>query len=192
MSRYGGIVGKARSVAAQAHDGQLRKANRMPYIDHVSGVAEALARAGLDDEVIAAALLHDVVEHSELTGHDVSARFGDRVGSLVAAMTDRKEIDDWEARKDEHRERVREAGRDAASIYAADKLAGAREARDGYAEMDEAVEARLGSPLDLRERTWERDVEMLRSFSPPIPLADDLERELERLRADRARSPART
>ena len=192
MSADRRVVEEARNVAALAHDGQRRKANRMPYFDHVNGVAEMLADAGLDDEVIAAGLLHDVVEHSDMTAAGVEARFGGRVGYLVAAMTDREDITDWEERKDEHRERVREAGPDAAAIYAADKVLGVREARSGFAEMDEAVESRLGRPLDLRERTWERDIEMLRSFSPPIQLAERLEEELARLRADRARSPSWT
>ena len=192
MSDEARIVQEARALAAQAHQGQRRKANRMPYVDHVNGVADLLADAGLDDEVVAAGILHDVVEHSEMTEGDVRTRFGDRVGSLVEAMTDREEISAWEERKDEHRDRVRAAGREAASIYAADKVSGVREARDGYGEMEEEVESRLGAPLDLRERTWERDLEMLRSFSPPVPMTDDLERELERLRADRSRSPSRT
>jgi predicted HD phosphohydrolase len=167
------IVQEARRVAADAHQGQRRKANEMPYLDHVNAVAEILAERGLDDEVVAAALLHDVVEHSE--------------------MTDRGEIEDWEQRKDEHRERIRAAGRDAAAIYGADKLVGTREARDGYAELEEAVESRLGTSLDLRERTWRRDVEMLRTFSPPVALADELELELEYLRGDRvASSPSGT
>jgi hypothetical protein len=108
-------------------------------------------------------------------------------------MTDRGEIEDWEQRKDEHRERMRAAGRDAAAIYGADKLVGTREARDGYAELEEAVESRLGTSLDLRERAWRRDVEMLRTFSPPVALADELELELEYLRGDRvASSPSET
>jgi HD superfamily phosphodiesterase len=187
------IVQEARRVAADAHQGQRRKANEMPYLDHVSAVAEILAERGLDDEVVAAALLHDVVEHSEVTVAEVRARFGDRVGDLVEAMTDRGEIEDWEQRKDEHRERIRAAGRDAAAIYGADKLVGTREARDGYAVLEEAVESRLGTTLDLRDRTWRRDVEMLRTFSPPIALADELELELEYLRGDRvASSPSGT
>jgi len=45
----------------------------------------------------------------------------------------------------------------------------------------------------LRERTWRRDVEMLRTFSPPVALADELELELEYLRGDRvASSPSGT
>jgi guanosine-3',5'-bis(diphosphate) 3'-pyrophosphohydrolase len=186
------MVEEARLVAARAHDGQTRKANRMPYFDHVRAVAELLADAGFGDDVVAAALLHDVVEHSEMAEADVRARFGDRIGDLVAAMTDRAELEGWEDRKNEHRERVRDAGTDAAVIYAADKVVGIREARAGYAEMEEAVEGRLGVPLDLRDRTWERDLAMLRSFSPPVPLSDELEDELERLRADRARSPSWT
>ncbi len=186
------VVQEARRVAADAHRGQRRKANEMPYLDHVGAVAEILADRGLDDEVVAAALLHDVVEHSEVSVGDVRTRFGDRIGDLVEAMTDREEIEDWEQRKDEHRERIRAAGRDAAAIYGADKLVGTREARDGYAQLEEAIESRLGTSLDLRERTWRRDVEMLRTFSPPITLADELELELEYLRGDRSSSPSRT
>jgi (p)ppGpp synthase/HD superfamily hydrolase len=186
------IVQEAHRVAANRHEGQSRKANRRPYLDHVVDVAEILADAGFDDEVLAAALLHDAVEHTDVAIEDIASRFGERIASLVSAMTDREEIEPWEARKGEHRERIRDAGRDAAAIYGADKLAGIREARDGYAEAEEGVEERLGTPLDLRLRVWDADLEMLKAVEPPLPFLGEIRNELARLRGDRSTAGPRT
>ena len=185
------LVADAHALAREGHAGQRRKANEASYLSHAVVVAEILAAADFDDEVIAAGLLHDTVEHTGVELDAVRTRFGQRVGSLVAAMTDREEIADWERRKDEHRGRVAGAGRDAAAIYGADKLCGIREAREGYAELAEDVEERLGNPLDLRLRAWNRDLEMLAAVDPPLPIADEIALELERLRGDRAASPLR-
>ena len=186
------VVAEAHALAVAKHAGQTRKANGTSYASHVTEVAEILEGAGFDDEVVAAGLLHDVVEHTELELEELRARFGDRVGSLVAAMTDREEISDWERRKDEHRERVAMAGRDAGAIYGADKLRGIREARDGYAELAEDVEERLGNPLDLRVRVWARDLEMLAALDPRLPFTEEIALELKRLREDRAVTAPRT
>jgi guanosine-3',5'-bis(diphosphate) 3'-pyrophosphohydrolase len=186
------IVEEAYRLAAREHAGQNRKATPMPYLDHVLAVADLLSEHAFDDEVVAAALLHDAVEHTDLSAERIASQFGERVAGLVAAMTDRDQIEDWEQRKDEHRERVRGAGRDAVAIYAADKLAGVREARVGYAEVDESVEGRLGTPLDLRLRVWERDLELVSAQQPPLPLAPELAEELRRLRQDRATSSPRS
>jgi (p)ppGpp synthase/HD superfamily hydrolase len=184
------IVQEAYLLAAREHAGQNRKATPMPYLDHVRAVAELLAEYGFDDEVVAAALLHDAVEHTDLSTAEIASRFGERIAGLVSAMTDREEIEDWEQRKSEHRKRVRAAGRDAIAIYAADKLAGVREARVGYAEVDESVEGRIGRPLDSRLMVWDRDLEMVAGLQPPLPFAAELAEELGRLRRDRAGDPS--
>ena len=72
--------------------------------------------------MLAAALLHDVVEDSELEVADVRERCGDRVAEIVEALTDDASIEPYEQRKREHRDRVAAAGHDAIAIYAADKL----------------------------------------------------------------------
>ena len=186
------VVREAHRLAADRHEGQRRKANERPYVDHVVAVAEILSDAGFDDEVLAAALLHDAVEHTETRQEDIASQFGERIAGLVSAMTDREEIESWEERKTEHRTRVRETGRDAAAIYGADKLAGIREARDGYAQAEEGVEERLGNPLDLRMRVWEADLEMLRGIEPPLSFVDTIADELARLRGDRSTAGPRT
>ena len=180
------LAREARDLAANRHAGQERKATSMPYLEHVTEVAALLDRCGFDEQVVAAALLHDLVEHTDLGIGDVRERFGERVAAIVGAMTDRDEIEPWSARKAEHRRRIAAAGRDAAAVYAADKVCGVREARAGYAEAAEAVEERLGTPLDVRLASWEADLEMLGGFDPPLPLLEDLAREVEGLREDRA------
>jgi (p)ppGpp synthase/HD superfamily hydrolase len=179
------IVEEARRLAEEEHAGQERKATARPYSDHVGDVAELVERSGFDDEVVVAAILHDLVEHTPVELGDVYRRFGERVGAMVGAMTDRGEIDSFEERKAEHRERVAAAGRDAAAIYAADKICGIRESRAGYAEVAEAVQERLGTPVDVRIRAWEADIDMLREVDPQLQLLGELERQLEGLREDR-------
>ena len=74
------------------------------------------------ETTLAAALLHDVVEDSDTTVEELRAGFGDEVAELVAALSDDESIEDYRARKDEHRGRVAEVDGDALAIYAADKL----------------------------------------------------------------------
>jgi (p)ppGpp synthase/HD superfamily hydrolase len=74
-------------VAAQ-HGETLRKGTRIPYITHLMAVAEALAYRYPDrDELIVAGLLHDVVEDTDATVDVVAEQFGERVASLVHAVS---------------------------------------------------------------------------------------------------------
>ena len=86
------------------------------------------------DEVLAAALLHDVVEDSELEVEDIRERIGDRVAEIVAVLTDDERIESYRKRKGEHRARVEAAGPEALAIYAADKLTNVEMLRDAYVD----------------------------------------------------------
>ncbi len=147
-------------------------------------------RAGFGEEVLAAALLHDVVEDSEMTVAELRERFGEPVAGLVAALSDDESIASYRARKDEHRARVPAAGTDALAIYAADKLTNVSALRGAYAEQGEEVAEELKVPLDLKIGIWEADLEMLVGRRPPPPFLDRLEAELELLREERAEASA--
>lgn len=180
------LVGEALELAQAAHAGQIRNGSGgRPYIEHPLAVAEQLAGHGCPDSVLAAALLHDVVEESEIEVGQIRERFGEAVGDLVAALTDAEEIESYARRKDVHRADVAAAGRDALAIYAADKLANIRALRRVYGEQGEAVSAELKAPLDVKLEVWEADVALLRSAYPDLAFLGELEEELRGLQAQR-------
>ena len=80
------FIRRAAERARGAHAGQQRASGR-PYLEHVLAVAGILNDLRLDQATIAAALLHDVVEDTEVTLGDVRAEFGDTVAQLVDGVT---------------------------------------------------------------------------------------------------------
>jgi (p)ppGpp synthase/HD superfamily hydrolase len=186
-------VRAALATATEAHAGQIRNgAGGIPYIQHPIAVAELLAAHGWTDEVLAAALLHDVVEDSDKSVAELREQFGDPVAGLVEALSDDESIADWEQRKTEHRARVDSGGEAALAIYAADKLTNVKALRGAYAEQGEAVAEELKVPLGEKVDAWSADLEMLRVRAPELPFLDELEVELTRLRADRAAASPRS
>lgn len=80
------IVERAFATALVAHRGQVRKSGE-PYLIHPLRVAGTIARLGLDAPSVAAGLIHDSVEDSELTVYDVTQTFGREIALLVDGVT---------------------------------------------------------------------------------------------------------
>ena len=183
------LVKDALETARRAHAGQLRRgSDGLPYIDHPLAVAERLVKHRHGDEVLAAALLHDVVENSEIEAAEVRERFGERVAELVEALTEDETIPSYEERKEEHRWRVAKAGPAAMAIFAADKLTNVAMLRDAYALIGEGVSDELAVSLDLKIYIWEADLEMLFDEAPEMPLTEELADEMVGLWGDRFRA----
>ncbi len=183
------LVRDALEFARQAHAGQLRRgSDGRPYIEHPVAVAELLLGHRYRDEVVAAALLHDVVEKSETEAAEVRERFGDTVGDLVEALTEDEAIPAYEERKEEHRWRVAKTGPEALAIFAADKLTNVMMLREAYALIDESVSEELAVSLDLKIYVWEGDLEMLFDEAPDMELTDQLADEMVGLWGDRFRA----
>lgn len=83
------LIARARMYAADAHLGQTRKYTGDPYIVHPIAVAEMVRRHGGTDTMIAAALLHDVIEDTDRTYGNILYNFGVDVAELVLELTDR-------------------------------------------------------------------------------------------------------
>jgi GTP diphosphokinase / guanosine-3',5'-bis(diphosphate) 3'-diphosphatase len=81
-----GLIERAHEVAAAAHEGQLR-ASGEPYITHPLQVAYYLAELQMDAETLAAGLLHDVPEDTDVALVDIEKRFGREVTRLVDGVT---------------------------------------------------------------------------------------------------------
>ena len=179
------LAAEAEAFAAEGHSGQIRNYSGLPYIEHPQAVSRLLREAGYDDEVQAAALLHDLLEDTETSAEEIRKRFGERVAELVKVLSDDPSIEPYERRKDALREKVLAAGSDAVAIYAADKLSNVTDLRALYDEEGEDAGKRFKAPLDLRLELWRRDAEALCALSPQPPFAEDLRRQLEALLAAR-------
>ena len=79
-------------------------------IEHPIAVAELVAGAGFDDDAVAAALLHDIVEDSTATPDEIASRFGPEVAKWVEILTEDISIADYHERKEEHRRRPDQRG----------------------------------------------------------------------------------
>jgi guanosine-3',5'-bis(diphosphate) 3'-pyrophosphohydrolase len=168
------LVRGALSVARRAHAGQFRQTgcDEIPFVEHVLAVTELLAEHDYPEEVLAAALLHDVAEHAEVEPSSLKGRFGDEVVGLVEALTEDVTIAKYEDRKREHRERVAAAGPAAQAIFAADKAANVAVLRQAYEILGEQVDEDLPVALDVKILVWEFDLEMLFAHSPGEPVVE--------------------
>jgi HD domain len=142
---------------------------------HPLEVASILDRSGYPDYVVAAAILHDVLEDTDSERSELEARFGAAVAELVAAVTDDASIEDEEERKARLTERVRRLGGYPAAVYAADKISKVRELRTVLATgaPREDVEPKLA-----RHR---RSLSMLEATIPGSRLVELLRFEIEAL-----------
>jgi len=77
----------AKRFSTAAHTGQTRKYTNEPYVTHPVAVADILASVTDDEHVIAAGLLHDVVEDTSTTLDEVKRNFGSQVSQLVREVT---------------------------------------------------------------------------------------------------------
>ncbi len=118
------ITDRALRFATQAHAGQVRKYTAEPYINHPVAVAGIVRDAEFDDEVIAAALLHDVVEDCDVLISDIFGLFGSRVAQFVGDVTDvsRPEDGNRTTRKALDRAHLSEASPEGKSIKLADLI----------------------------------------------------------------------
>jgi guanosine-3',5'-bis(diphosphate) 3'-pyrophosphohydrolase len=80
------IVRSAWAFTVQQHEGQLR-ASGEPYIIHPLEVAQVLAELKMDSTAIAAGLLHDAVEDTDVTSPEIATRFGEQVAHIVEGVT---------------------------------------------------------------------------------------------------------
>ncbi len=114
---------RAMDLAARWHDGQFRKhpIERTPYVAHPASVGLVLLHLGYDEEVVAAGILHDVIEDCDVTFDDVAAATSFRVAELVDWVSERKDLA-WPQRKELYCQRLEQAPEGALAICAADHV----------------------------------------------------------------------
>lgn len=174
------LTRRALDFAAERHRGQRREADDAAFILHPLEVAQLLHSRGYPDHVVAAGVLHDIIEDTDATGAELDRRFGPEVARLVSSVSEPPGDGPYAERKARLRAAVARAGPDAAAVYAADKVAKARELRLAISR-DGSVAARAGTAAKL-EHYW-ASLALLEQHLDSHPLVEELRFELETLTA---------
>lgn len=131
------MVEKAAAFAAKAHEGMFRKGSRVPYIVHPMEAAAIVSAFTEDEEVLAAALLHDVIEDTKVTREMLEREFNSRVAELVGQESEDKSKS-WKERKGSTLEHLKHASWEIKVLALGDKLSNMRcTARDYLAVGDQ-------------------------------------------------------
>jgi len=137
------LLDRAIVFAVKAHHNTGRRGKGFPYIVHPMEAVEIVATITSDQELLAAAALHDTIEDTDVTLDQLRREFGDRVAALVQAesdelMEDMREEDSWHERKQAAMDRLAAASHDAKIVAMGDKLSNMRAiARDYVLKGDD-------------------------------------------------------
>ena len=106
------LVSDAIAFSTKAHDGMRRRKSEAPYVLHPMEVGAIIGTMTDDQQVIAAGILHDVVEDAGITLEEIGEAFGERVMTLVSSETENKREDlppedTWRIRKEESLEKLK-------------------------------------------------------------------------------------
>ena len=138
------LLDRAIVFAVKAHSGTERRGKGFPYIVHPMEAVAIVATMTSDQELLAAAALHDTIEDTEVTVEDLRAEFGERIASLVASESDSihegiSEEESWHRRKKEGIDRLRSASHEVKIVALGDKLSNMRAIARDYAELGESL-----------------------------------------------------
>ena len=146
------MIKEAAEFADRAHQGVFRKGTEIPYITHPMETAAIVTAFTDEPEMIAAALLHDVIEDAGVTREELEEKFGPRVAFLVDGESEDKSKS-WVERKGATVERLKTATRDEKILALADKLSNIRSTARDYLVLGDEVWQRFNQK-DKEMQGW--------------------------------------
>ena len=161
------LVSEAIAFAVKAHDGMRRKKEESPYILHPMEAAVIVGTMTSDQNLIAAAVLHDVVEDAGVSIDEIEARFGKRVRELVQSETEdkREELppaETWQIRKEESLAALRDTeDLDVLMVWMGDKLANMRAVYRDFKVEGEAMWQRFNQKDPAKQAWYYRSIAKL-------------------------------
>ncbi len=154
----GMLLDKAIIFATNVHKGQLRKGTQIPYVLHPLEAAAIVGTMTTNDEIIAGAVLHDVVEDTETTVERLCELFGGRVAELVVLESEDKREhlsaqSTWKIRKQETLDHLKTAPIEVKMITLGDKLSNMRAINRDYNSIGNELWQRFNQK-DKNEHHW--------------------------------------
>ncbi|MBQ3355327.1 MAG: bifunctional (p)ppGpp synthetase/guanosine-3',5'-bis(diphosphate) 3'-pyrophosphohydrolase [Bacteroidales bacterium] len=152
------LLDRAIIFAVKAHAGTERLGKGYPYIVHPLEAVEIVATMTPDQELLAAAALHDTVEDTDVTVEQIRAEFGDRIATLVADESEERpnglsDEESWHDRKRAAINHLAKASHDAKIVALGDKLSNMRAIARDYAEIGDALWNRFHSK-NPKDHEW--------------------------------------
>ena len=152
------LLDRAIVFAVRAHAGTERRCKGFPYIVHPLEAVGIVATMTSDQELLAAAALHDVVEDTDIMLEQIRDEFGERIAALVAAETDElypevHDVESWRKRKQAAIDRLASASLDAKMVALGDKLSNMRAIARDYAVQGDELWNRFRSK-DRKDHEW--------------------------------------
>lgn len=152
------LLDRAILFAVKAHAGTERRGKGFPYIVHPLEAVSIVATMTSDQELLAAAALHDTLEDTAVTAAEIEAEFGHRVASLVVSETDRMipgmgEAESWHERKKASMDHLGESSRETKMVALGDKLSNMRAIARDYAQVGDKLWT-LFHVTERKEHEW--------------------------------------
>jgi (p)ppGpp synthase/HD superfamily hydrolase len=181
MESIPSLIERAMRLAVRAHQGQMRKEADLPYISHPAMVALILTRHGFSDEVIAAGLVHDTVEDTDITSKELRRELGEEVEGIVAAVTNDDSLS-WEEKKKKYIETLRNGSEGAKAVATADKIHNAQSLITAHGEQGSDIWTHFNAGREKKLWFEEAMLAMLKE-TWQHPLVDEYAVLVERMRA---------
>ena len=163
------IVDHAIRFAIEAHEGVARKGTDLPYIVHPLEALAVVATITSDQELLAAVVLHDVVEDAGISIDDIRREFGPHIADIVEGETDQEvqglsHVDSWRQRKQATVDRLAKASRDVQIVALGDKLSNIRSMARNLRQQGNRLWQRFNEK-DPRQHAWYYH-QLTKSLSP--------------------------
>lgn len=154
------LLEKAHRLMIRAHGKQVRKTYGSPYVAHPMMVAKKLARLNFPDEVIAAAMVHDVLEDTNITEQQLRQELGDEVVDIILPLSEDKKLE-WEDRKKKYISDVKNGSSATKAVSIADKIHNLESIIATHQNMGSDIWSKFNRP---KEQKLQFEKEMLKAF----------------------------
>ena len=185
------LIEKAEEFATLAHEGQKRKGGKdVPYITHPLAVAEILKSINAPSEIVAGGLLHDVVEDTDTTLHEIGEAFGKQVMTIVDYVTEKDTMypikgiprkRSWKSRKVEYIYRIKDAPYQAVIVAAADKLHNLRDTLKDFEKHGDDVWTMFNSQKDSQFWYYTTLISVFHKREVPEVILDEMRMALSKI-----------
>ncbi|OFM86300.1 guanosine polyphosphate pyrophosphohydrolase [Corynebacterium sp. HMSC063A05] len=181
--RPSGRLMRGIATASRAHDGHYRKGSGVPYISHPMAVMLIAASVTNDEDVLLAALFHDILEDvpENYSRAEMEDEFGPRVATIVDGVTKNSSLPSWQERADAYLEQLSRGSAESIIVAAADKFHNLSQTLEDLDREGHSLWRRFRS-TPSQQLWWYTNVRnVIAERLPDMPLLDDLDILIERL-----------